>query len=395
MKNEVKKESSSADGVSKKEQASEPKALRLVNEKKSSDGLKKIKMTEIELPESVGALLKAERLKYGKSLGEVAHTLRISKQYLEIIEEGMKKDFPERVYILGFVRSYAVYLGLNADDITKRFKIELLGDYQQEPLVFLLPEAELSSPRGMILIVSAFVALLCIAGWYFYQHSNDISVAKEIPAELQKAIQDDLSPVPQKTHVSDGAETPEQPDQALQAQGGVASAIDEDSGPAEEDEESTEHSLPEASLSSKETQNSEDVTGNTPLKTLNAPAQMEQSTPQLGVQPGATGQEVAAKETPSATPIAEMAMSVNLTFVEKCWVEVKDSNQKIIVQKSFYPGDVYAVNAKSGRQLSVGNAGGVKISVNDSKPVVLGGSGIVTRISLDPTNLLKYSLPQH
>ncbi|MGN6670146.1 MAG: DUF4115 domain-containing protein, partial [Candidatus Nucleicultricaceae bacterium] len=222
------------------------------------------------------------------------------------------------------------------------------------------------------------------------------SVAKEIPAELQKAIQGDLSPAPQKAHVSDGTETPEQTDSALQAQEGLASAIAEDSGPAEEDEESAEpSSSPEASLSPQETHDRGNVTENTTLKTLNVPAQVEQSTPQSGGQPGTTGQAMTAQETPSATPAAEVAMSVNLTFVEKCWIEVKDSNQKIIVQKSFYPGDVYTVNAKSGRQLSVGNAGGVKISVNDSKPVVLGGSGIVTRISLDPENLLKYSGPQH
>ncbi|KAB2833850.1 MAG: hypothetical protein F9K49_06035, partial [Caedimonadaceae bacterium] len=185
MKNEVKKESHDLNVVPKKEQALESKALRLINEKKGSEGIKKAKIVSTDLPQSVGTVLKTERLKHEKSLEEIARSLRISKRYLEIIEEGTKEDFPERVYALGFVRSYAVYLGLNAEDITKRFKAEVLGDHQQEPLVFLLPEAEVSSPRGMILVISAIVALLCIAGWYFYRHSNDIIVAKEIPAELQ------------------------------------------------------------------------------------------------------------------------------------------------------------------------------------------------------------------
>lgn len=391
MKNEVKKESHDLNVVPKKEQALESKALRLINEKKGSEGIKKTKIVSTDLPQSVGTVLKTERLKHEKSLEEIARSLRISKRYLEIIEEGTKEDFPERVYALGFVRSYAVYLGLNAEDITKRFKTEVLGDHQQEPLVFLLPEAEVSSPRGMILVISAIVALLCIAGWYFYRHSNDIIVAKEIPAELQKAIHGES----QKAPMAEMADSPEQTDGVAQSsQPALVPADAEEIGSAEEDEEldvpasfntiapTTENTIRENVERGSEVSAPKVQTESTLLQ----PEQL--NTQAADVQPGSSGAS-------PATPVTETPLSIKLSFVEKCWIEVKDNNQKIIVQKSFHPGDVYTVNAKIGRQLSVGNAGGVKISVNDSNPTVIGGSGIVTRISLDPENLLKYSGPRH
>jgi cytoskeleton protein RodZ len=81
-----------------------------------------------ELPEggpsadSVGQDLRAARLRRGDELGRVSHALRIRKDYLDAIEEDVPEKLPGRAYAIGFVRSYADYLGLDPQEFVERYK---------------------------------------------------------------------------------------------------------------------------------------------------------------------------------------------------------------------------------------------------------------------------------
>jgi len=72
----------------------------------------------------VGALLKASRLRIGDDLRFVAETLHIRFIYLEAIEAGRYDDLPGVAYAIGFIRSYADYLGLDSDEVVRRYKAE-------------------------------------------------------------------------------------------------------------------------------------------------------------------------------------------------------------------------------------------------------------------------------
>jgi cytoskeleton protein RodZ len=384
MKNEVKNESDTPRKTPREVGASTSKNLRVVEDKAKKDTAKELPAIPHEKPSNVGHVLKYARQKANISLDEVSWNLRISKIYLEAIEDSRSDALLERVYTLGFVRSYAAYLGLNADEIVGRFKAEVFGDHQFEPLVFLAPEAEASSPRGTIILLSSMVALLCIGGWYMYSHQSEAPIVKEIPSELQKAINQDLS-------AAEGAvEAPSAPlkqsGEHLVTSAPTASNEIEDARPAEEGDsvDTPEEAVKmPAGLSSETSLSSALPVGQTPQ---HAPALV--LTQPEAVQP-------ASNSTPANSPnaLAEVTapMMVALTFVERCWVEVRDANQRILIQKSFNKGDSYKIEAKVGRKLSLGNAGGVRISVNQSSPVAIGGTGMVERISLDPENLSKYS----
>ncbi|MFQ5764972.1 MAG: helix-turn-helix domain-containing protein, partial [Rhodospirillales bacterium] len=71
---------------------------------------------------SVGALLKVSRLRVGMDLEEVADVLRIRYVYLEAIEDGRFDDLPGTPYATGFIRAYAEHLGLDSDEVVRRFK---------------------------------------------------------------------------------------------------------------------------------------------------------------------------------------------------------------------------------------------------------------------------------
>ncbi len=83
--------------------------------------------SEHPLPEMVGSLLKKARMAQNKKIPAVSRELKISESYIDALEAGDVAGMPERVYTLGFVRTYATYLGLDAHAVVERFKNETIG----------------------------------------------------------------------------------------------------------------------------------------------------------------------------------------------------------------------------------------------------------------------------
>jgi cytoskeleton protein RodZ len=77
---------------------------------------------------SFGEELRREREIRGISLKEIADATKISKRFLEAIERNDHKTLPAPVFTRGFVREYARYLGLNADEIVNRYNFAAAGD---------------------------------------------------------------------------------------------------------------------------------------------------------------------------------------------------------------------------------------------------------------------------
>ena len=68
----------------------------------------------------VGAEMRAARQRLGWKLPDVAATMRIRLPYLEAIEDGRLGDLPGNAYAMGFLRSYATFLGLDAAALSAR-----------------------------------------------------------------------------------------------------------------------------------------------------------------------------------------------------------------------------------------------------------------------------------
>lgn len=87
-------------------------------------------MTESGQPGSghlptLGEELRKERELRGISLKEIADSTKISKRFLEAIERDDIGALPAAVFTRGFVREYARYLGLNAEEMVSRYAQEL------------------------------------------------------------------------------------------------------------------------------------------------------------------------------------------------------------------------------------------------------------------------------
>jgi cytoskeleton protein RodZ len=102
----------------------------------------------------VGEELRQARQRRAKSLRDVSNALKISTDYLTALEMSRFADLPSRVYAIGYVRSCAAYLGLDAKDLVARFKTELASagiaepDYSIRSGDELPPEEEFDASRA-------------------------------------------------------------------------------------------------------------------------------------------------------------------------------------------------------------------------------------------------------
>src|SRR3984885_15066259 len=75
--------------------------------------------------ETVGQDLRAARLRRGDDLATVSRVLKIRKDHLEALEEDRLEALPGRTYAIGFVRTYAEYLGLDTPHVLERYKAQI------------------------------------------------------------------------------------------------------------------------------------------------------------------------------------------------------------------------------------------------------------------------------
>lgn len=65
----------------------------------------------------IGDFLRERREERGISLIEVEKDLKIRKKYLQALEEGNIDMIPGRTYIIGYLRNYSKYLGIDEENI--------------------------------------------------------------------------------------------------------------------------------------------------------------------------------------------------------------------------------------------------------------------------------------
>lgn len=81
--------------------------------------------------ESFGEYLRREREMRGVTLAEIAQATKISLHALEALEAGRYEDVGAEIFIRGFLRHYARYLGLDPEEVVMRYQ-ESLGPKPNE-----------------------------------------------------------------------------------------------------------------------------------------------------------------------------------------------------------------------------------------------------------------------
>jgi cytoskeleton protein RodZ len=138
----------------------------------------------------VGALLRASRLRCGEELRDVADILRIRYPYLEAIEDGNYQKLPGVAYAIGFVRAYADHLGLDTEEVVRRFKTETENLERRTELVFPSPIPERGTPGAAIIFVGLLVAAVAYGAWYIGTSEESVfdDLVSPLPARLAALV---------------------------------------------------------------------------------------------------------------------------------------------------------------------------------------------------------------
>ena len=269
-----------------------------------------------------GADLRAARERVGWSLQDVATALRIRLHYLEALEAGRIDVLPGNAYALGYLRSYARTLGLDPNEVARRFKAEAAVVTKKPRLAFPMPVPERGAPAGAVVLLGVLLAIGAYAGWY------RLSGEGRLPAETSTQVPQRLAPLAE---------------QAIRLPTAVVGAAPEPVVPP---------SVPLAEAWS--------VPAVSPSSAAAAPAP-----PAPG---GQSGQ-----------------LRIVLRASADSWVQVRDRAGPVLLTRILHPGETWEVPAKPNLLLTTGNAGGTDLVVDGVTAPSLGGSGVVRRdLPLDP-----------
>ena len=158
------------------------KLVHLDIEKMANESVEK----KLPKEDSLGAILRAKRIRKKWEIEDVARRLKIKPVYLEALEQGHYYAFPARSYGVGFLRSYSRLMDLDPDKMTALFNQES-SDIKEQPLDMLVMEKHFSFPSLKLL----FCICLLIFGVYFILYAiainyyPDMFKAVELPKEPQ------------------------------------------------------------------------------------------------------------------------------------------------------------------------------------------------------------------
>jgi cytoskeleton protein RodZ len=174
----------------------------------------------------VGAGMREVRERLGWRLADVAAQLRIRLPYLEAIERGDLAALPGSAYQTGFVRSYALILGLDAEEILRRFRAAGMGPTEKAELSFLAPVPDRAVPTGALWFILVLLVIGGYAGWYFHsEHDRHLAQAiPSVPPELAPLAVPPKPPAPKPAAPAPAAVAPAKPAQPTAAPASLAPA---------------------------------------------------------------------------------------------------------------------------------------------------------------------------
>jgi cytoskeleton protein RodZ len=313
----------------------------------------------------VGADLSAARQRLGWSLEGVAAGLRIRLPFLVALEEGRIADLPGNAYALGFLRTYATALGLDPDEMARRFRVEAANVNQLTRLSFPAPVPSRGVPAGAVVLLGVVLAIGAYVGWYRLSGNGELppEVVAPVPARLAPLAERAVPPPPlagsSVTQTSPGAQTPGQTAAAQTAAAQTAAA--------------------QTAAARGGTPGGLSLAAGSP-----AIAMLDQPAPEPSVPPT----QAAAATTAQVLPAVPQPRIV-LSATADAWLQVRDKSGPILLNRVLHAGETWTVPVQANLVLTTGNAGGTDIVVDGASTPSLGISGAVRRdIPLDP-DLLK------
>ncbi len=316
----------------------------MLNRTKKTEGkraVKKVKTTETEAKSKleqeekesnkatpaitkVGTLLKNMRLEKGLKVMDVAKRLCIRKQYLEAIEDSNYSEVPAFPYGVGFVRSYAEFLGLNSGNIVELYKEET-NIKKEAKIVVSEPQNKSAMPEIVYVLIGLAAIVLLYGVWTKLNENNRSTENIVSTEELVENNNNEINDVVVVEELTLAQETDNMTDNNVSVNEDNQISVTETSYP----ETATENKIIETSASANESA--------APLE--EAKAETQKTIPDKGV---------------------------FIEILEETWIEVKNE-EKLYLSKVLNAGESYTLPNDKGLMLSIGKKGSVNVYVNGTK----------------------------
>jgi cytoskeleton protein RodZ len=287
----------------------------------------------------LGQQLREAREARGLSIEDVAQGTRIRAAYIRALEEERFADLPAPVYVRGFLRNYATFLGLDAE--------ELIGALEQQSGSFQAPHRrppqQISTPvwRGpnpralagalVLVLLVAFIAFI-FRQYSEFTASRSTSVFAAAPSPTPVTLAATAIPFPTVTPIPT---LPPSPTAATSTTG--------------------------AAIATKP-----------PAAPTTAP-----------VRPTGTAAPPPPSPTPKATPTPAAPVVLSLRASSDSWLRVTVDGQ-IAFEGTLLPGTTKTWDGTKFITVRYGNAGGVSVTVNGQAEGVVGQPGQVVERTYRP-----------
>jgi cytoskeleton protein RodZ len=332
---------------------------------------------------TIGALLRETRENYGGDIERIGAALRIRPAYLTALEEGRYDRLPAPVYALGFVRAYAIHMGLDGEEAVRRFKQEASGLEISRDLIFPIPLTDRSIPRRPILIAALLLLFAAYAVWYYLSSGSTTRPERvsEVPADLMgnPANGSNSAAVPPAPPPS----PPPSPPAASAAISSTPKPAAQTPPPAPVVPPQQPAAAPQAAPAAPPP----------PQQAAAPPAAAPASSP-----PSPPPQQAAAPA--EVSPPADSSGDANHVFGATAaparivirakvdsWLQVRDRDQSVLFQRLLKPDEVYRVPDRPGLHLMTGNAAALDVTV-DGNPVPPLSGTVMHNVLLDPDRLM-------
>jgi cytoskeleton protein RodZ len=309
----------------------------------------------------IGVMLRKRREEVGQDLAAISAVTHIKPVFLKAIEEGRRKDLPGTAYMIGYIRTYADYLGFDGNRLITDYHAELAGqrkwiDKRADP-VEPAPAAAVSQIQASPVVVLGGVVVLALAAYGAW------SIFSGVEGETETAA---IETPPEQP-------APAEPAPAEQPEG----AASQPAAPSPTNAE--------ASTGAEPTAPAEETAPADPAPAEAPAAAEDQVPPEADV--ASTGEEVVEESPPQAAAEGQAGKIVVRARLES-WIQVTNDKKEVVFSRVLRSGETYTVPEEQGLMLTTGNAGGIEISVNGKKVKSLGTVGLVKRdIPLDPKKL--------
>lgn len=119
--------------------------------------------------EKIGYVLRNAREATGAALDDISALLRIRSDHLQALENDDFESLPGSVYAIGFIRTYATHLGLNAGELIERYKVAVavphLEDQGPNPQTDVEPiSGALKIAIGVMAVFGVYILWLIAGG---------------------------------------------------------------------------------------------------------------------------------------------------------------------------------------------------------------------------------------